>query len=63
MLLNSPRVQQRVSVLLATELENYIAATGCYVPCFYKSLPYAWDKALNVKLDLNWYYIYEWSWN
>lgn len=46
-----------------TELENYIAATGCYVPCFYKSLPYAWDQNLNVVLDLNWYYIYEWSWN
>ena len=46
-----------------TELENYLAATGCYVPCFWKPLPYAWDKNLNVVLDLNWYYIYEWSWN
>lgn len=46
-----------------TELENYLAATGCYVPFFYKTLPYAWNKDLNVKMDLNYYYLYEWSWN
>lgn len=46
-----------------TELDNYLAATGCYVPIFHKTMPYAWNKDLNVKLDLNWYYAYEWSWN
>ena len=45
------------------ELENYIAGEACYVPVFYKTNPYAWNKDLNVKLDLNWYYVYEWSWN
>ena len=45
------------------ELENYIAGEACYVPLFYKTLPYAWNKDLNVELDLNWYYLYEWSWN
>ena len=44
------------------ELENYIAGTASYIPIFYKTLPYAWDKDLNVKLDLNYYYIYDWSW-
>ena len=46
-----------------TELENYIAGEACYVPVFYKTLPYAWDKDLNVVLDLNWYYLFDWSWN
>ncbi|MFA5585394.1 MAG: ABC transporter substrate-binding protein [Saccharofermentanales bacterium] len=45
------------------ELENFIAGTACYVPVFFKSLPYAWDADLNVELDLNYYYLYEWSWN
>lgn len=45
-----------------TELENYIAGIACYVPIFYKSLPYAWDQNLDVVLDLNWYYIFDWNW-
>lgn len=45
------------------ELDDYISRTACYIPIFYKTLPYAWDKNLNVKLDLNYYYVYEWSWN
>lgn len=45
------------------ELENFIAKTACYIPIFYKTLPYAWHKDLNVELDLNWYYVYDWSWN
>lgn len=44
------------------ELEEYIARTACYIPVFYKTNPYAWNKNLNVKLDLNYYYIYDWSW-
>ena len=44
------------------ELENYIAGEACYVPLFYKTLPYAWNKDLNVVLGLNWYYLYDWSW-
>ena len=45
------------------ELENYIAQTASYIPVFYKTLPYAWDKDLSVKRDLNWYYLFDWSWN
>ncbi|MEA4849592.1 MAG: ABC transporter substrate-binding protein [Clostridiaceae bacterium] len=45
------------------ELDDYMARSACYIPVFYKTLPYAWDKNLNVKLDLNYYYVYEWSWN
>ncbi len=35
------------------ELENFIAKTACYIPIFYKTLPYAWNKNLNVELDMN----------
>lgn len=45
------------------ELEDYMAKTACYMPIFYKTLPYAWDKNLDVKLDLNYYFVYEWNWN
>lgn len=44
------------------ELENFIAKTACYIPIFYKTLPYAWNKNLNVELDMNWYYLFDWSW-
>lgn len=50
-------------IAIYTELENYIAQTASFIPVFYKSLPYAWNKNLNVKLDLNYYYLYDWSWN
>lgn len=44
------------------DLEEYIARTACYIPLFYKTNPYAWNKNLNVVLDLNYFYVYEWSW-
>jgi|LSQX01.1.fsa_nt_gb ABC-type transport system substrate-binding protein len=44
------------------ELDEYISRTACYIPIFYKTLPYAWDKNLDVKLDLNYYYVYDWAW-
>ncbi len=53
--------QKRLEIY--TELDNFIAKTACYIPIFYKTLPYAWDKGLNVILDLNYYYVYNWSWN
>jgi len=44
------------------DLEEYIARTACYIPIFYKTSPSAWNKNLNVKLGLNYYYVYDWSW-
>ncbi len=49
-------------IAIYEELENFIAGTACYIPVFNKSLPYAWDKNLDVSINLNWYYIYDWSW-
>ena len=53
-----PAVRQQIY----RDLEEYIARTACYIPLFYKTNPYAWNNKLNVKLDLNYYYIFDWSW-
>lgn len=44
------------------ELDDYIARSACYVPIFHKTLLYAWDPDLEVKLDLNNYFVSEWRW-
>jgi peptide/nickel transport system substrate-binding protein len=49
-------------IAIYKELEDYIARTACYVPVFYKTTPYAWNSNLNTKLDLNYYYIKDFSW-
>lgn len=44
------------------EVNGYMQELCCLVPIFYKSYPYAWNKSLNAKINLNYYYIYNFSW-
>jgi peptide/nickel transport system substrate-binding protein len=45
------------------DLDNYLMETATFLPMFYKTNSYAWDKDLNVVLGLNYNYVYDWSWN
>lgn len=44
------------------ETENWIKDTAAHISTFYSNTPYAWNKNLDAKVDLNYYYVYEWSW-
>jgi len=44
------------------ETENWIKEEAAHVPVFYINTPYAWDKNLDAKVDLNYYYVYQWKW-
>lgn len=43
-------------------VNGYMQELCCLVPIFYKSYPYAWNKNLNAKINLNYYYLYNFSW-
>jgi ABC-type transport system substrate-binding protein len=44
------------------DVNDYMQELCCLVPIFYKSYPYAWNKNLNAKINLNYYYVYNFSW-
>jgi ABC-type transport system substrate-binding protein len=42
--------------------DNWIQDFAAHIPTFYPNTPYAWNKNLNAKVGLYYYYVYEWSW-
>lgn len=44
------------------EVNDYVQEICGMIPIFYRTKPYAWSKDLNAKIDLNYYYVYNFSW-
>lgn len=48
---------------LIREVNDYVMESAALLPVFYKTTPYAYASALTGSFDLNFYYIYNFSWN
>lgn len=45
------------------ELDSYVMDGAVYLPIFYKTQPYVWNKELNIPNNYpNYPQIFEWSW-
>lgn len=44
------------------EFCQYTNDNAFFAPLFHRYLPYAWDKDLNAKIGLDYYFIYDFSW-
>ena len=42
--------------------DNWIQDFAAHTATFYPNMPYAWNKNLNVKVGLYYFYVYDWSW-
>lgn len=59
----STELDPEVRKELYKQLDDLMMETVCYLPIFYRSSTYAWNKDLNTVLHSNFYYIYDFSWN
>ncbi len=48
---------------LIKEVNDYVMESAALLPVFYKTTPYAYASGLSGTFDLNFYYIYNFSWN
>lgn len=48
---------------LYKQVDDLLMETGCFLPVFNKTVPYAWNKDLNATNHATYYMVYEWSWN
>lgn len=48
---------------LIKEANDYVMESAALLPVFYKTTPYAYATGLTGSFDLNYYYIYNFSWN
>ena len=48
---------------LIQEVHDYVMETATLLPVFHKTTPYAYASGLTGSFDLNYYYIYNFSWN
>ena len=45
-------------------IDDKVMGTYTLIPVFFKTIPYAWNKNLNIPaIGSSYYYIYTWSWN
>ena len=59
----SVELDRDVRKKLYKELDDTLMETVTYLPIFYRSSTYAWNKDLNTVLHSNYYYVYDFSWN
>ena len=59
----STELDSEVRKDLYKQLDDLMMETVCYLPIFYRSSTYAWNKDLNTVLHSNFYYVYDFSWN
>lgn len=45
------------------KVNQYVADACIDATLYYLTIPFAWDKALNAKTNVDYYYINEWNWN
>lgn len=48
---------------LVQEAHDYVMDTAALIPIFFKTTPYAYAAGLTGTFDLNYYYLYNFSWN
>lgn len=48
---------------LIKEVNDYVMESAALLPVFYKTTPYAYAVGLNGTFDLNFYYVYNFSWS